>query len=574
MSSEGDLLLRYLKPYWFPIVAIIFLHALAVYVQLELITFTVPIINEGVKQKDMDIVIDLGLMMLAMVGCLALNRLITSFLSSRVTGYVIRDIRRDLYRSILSADDKSDLDMPEGRVMTIFTSDLSSIEDYLMDILNTHTYIPLLLIGLLIYTIDVDYRFTFIMIGVFIVISLIVWYTGKRLSGEYMEQQRKMDRVNEILKEDITGTRTIRSNNRVDYQREKFTHANDEFGKKNRIVNLGTYFLQPLTTTIMNVSVVFICMLLALEADESMMEAGSMLVLFQYVTYFLMCVTFVPFLSTVIPRTLVITRRINRILKVGEHCRKIENEQHPDRDHDIVLSVDSATVSRDGEIILSDMDLTLSKGELVAIVGSNISGMDFLAPAIMGLSEISKGSISLGGADVSNTDSSEIRDFISYVADRAQMFRDTFQHNIDPAGTCDPVRVEDAIDASRFRDVVESSPDRMDTMVTNEGNSLSGGQRQKLAIARCLAKDSSLYIFDRCFHSLDLESKIEVIKGIRRMTADRAALIITNNVSLVNKADRIYVMDDGKIISYGNHENLISSCPEYRKLFIDEGWSA
>lgn len=559
--------MRYFRPYVAVIAVIILLHFVAVYFQLDLINITLPMINDGAKKKNIDLVLQLGGLMLLMILIYAIDRLVVSYLSSWVTGKVIRKMRRDVYSSLLRAEDTADIRMTEGSVMTVVTSDLTAIENYVMSILNSYSYVPIMLIGLLLNTVVIDLSFTLIIGAAFLFISAVVWIAGRRLLDRFTEQQECLDRVNEVLKENITGVRTIRAENKEDYQTAKFDKVNTDYGRMNRIVNMGTYYLQPFSLAVMNIVVVVVCVLFALESNEYLIEAGKMVVLFQYVAYLLACVSIIPFLSVVVPRMVPLGRRISNILSIDG----VEDiGESPDVNEEVAVEVRGGDVVKNGRMRANDLTFTIKKGEVVAIVGNDVCGKDSIAPALLGFSEISNARI--GGKDMSQLSRTGVRSYISYVADKAQLFRDSFQTNIDPSGTCDPERIAKAIEASRFSDVIAESPRGLRTLITNEGNSISGGQRQKLAIARCLAKDAELYIFDRCLHSLDLESKLAVTNGIMSMTEGKAVLIITNYVSLAHFMDRIYVMHEGTIVASGKHEELIETCQPYRDLFDTEGY--
>ncbi len=566
----GKHLFGYIRPYIPMIAVILLLHMLGVYIQLDLINITMPMVDYGVKKNDVDMVIRYGLIMIGMVAVFAVDRLAVAFLSSRITGKMIRDIRRDVYSSLLSADETGRNTMADGRIMTTVTTDISAIEDYLMVILNLHSFIPILMIGLLISTTAIDIRFGAVMFVVFTVLSVAVYIRGKRMLPAYLNQQENLDRVTDVLKENISGVRTIRAEGKVAQQIEKFDEVNADYGKSNRVVNLSTYYLQPLTTMLMNVTVVMAFVAFTLESNQVFMGTGKLLVLFQYVTYFILCVSIIPFLCVIIPRMVPLRRRISEILTMSEGHDDQERTESPDHDSETVVEIVGADISRGVDSRTVGLDLRIDKGELVAIVGDNVSGKDCIPAAIMGFAKVSAGTIELGGTDIRKVRRKELRSFVSYVADRAQLFRDTYRNNIDPYGTCDSERMDLALDTSRFREVVDESPEGMDTIVTNDGNSISGGQRQKLVIARCIAKRSDLYIFDRCFYSLDTESKNAVIGGIRDAVRGSTAMVITSNVHLVRGFDRIFVMEKGKVVASGNDESLQRSCDAYRRLLEED----
>ena len=562
-------IIAYFRPHITMICVIIILHIIGVALQLDLINITRPLINVGVKQKNMDLVIQLGCEMIVLVGMYAVDRVLVSHISAKITGKVITNLRRDLYHSLLSADEGRIGSSNSGKMMTTVTSDVSSLEDYITSILTTYTYIPILLIGLVICTTSIDVRFGAIMFAVFIVIAFMILIAGKRIIPAYARQQDCLDRVNDVLKECIVGSRNIRAEGNTPYQEARFDAVNEELGKANRLVNLSTYFMQPMAAMMMNVTVVIICAIFAINSDEAIISTGNMVVLFQYVTYFLMCVPIVPFLCVVVPRMLPLKKRIYEVLSLSDD-EEDGRTGHPNSNSDSALRLDSVSITRSSSTVATGLDLDIKRGEKVAIVGDNVSGKEGIPAAIMGFANVSEGKISMGDTDIMEISKGELRSSVSYVADRAQMFRDTFRNNIDPYGTCSEERMDMALDASGFRDVVESSPMGMDTLVTNEGNSISGGQRQKLAIARCLAKRSDLYIFDRCFYSLDTLSKLGVMDGIKNVLKDSTVMVVTSNVELVRDFERIIVMQNGRIIASGNDAELSKNCSVYRRL-IDEG---
>ena len=566
----GKHLFGYIRPHIPMIAVILLLHVLGVYIQLGLINITMPMVDYGVKKNDVDMVIRYGLIMIGAVAVFAVDRLAVAFLSSRITGKMIGAIRRDVYSSLLSADETGRNTMADGRIMTTVTTDISATEDYLMAILNLHSFIPILMIGLLICTATIDIRFGAVMFAVFAVVSIAVYIRGKRMLPAYLNQQENLDRVTDVLKENISGVRTIRAEGKVDQQIEKFDEVNANYGKSNRVVNLSTHYLQPLTTMLMNATVVLAFVAFTLESNQVFMGTGKLLVLFQYVTYFILCVSIIPFLCVIIPRMVPLRRRMSEILTMSEGHDDQERTESPDHDSETVVEIVGADISRGVDSRTVGLDLRIDKGELVAIVGDNVSGKDCIPAAIMGFAKVSAGTIELGGTDIRKIRRKELRSFVSYVADRAQLFRDTYRNNIDPYGTCDSERMDLALDTSRFREVVDESPEGMDTVVTNDGNSISGGQRQKLVIARCIAKRSDLYIFDRCFYSLDTESKNAVISGIRDAVRGSTAMVITSNVHLVRGFDRIFVMENGKVVASGNDESLQRSCDAYRRLLEED----
>ena len=566
-----DHLSSYFRPHYPVIVAIVLLHVTGAFIQLELINITMPLINDGVHKHDIDLVFKLGAVMLGMVIVFALDRLAVSYLSSRVTGKVIKEVRKDLYRSLIHSKNVGRAAMDDSMVMTTMTSDVSAMEDYIMAVLNMHMFIPILMVGLLISTAAVDIRFGIVMLAVLVSMVIAVSIAGKHILPAYAMQQEKLDRVNDILKENFMGSRTIRAEGRTEYQLEKFDKANEEYGGMNRKVNLSTHYMEPLTTAVLNITVVLVYAAFVLEANQEFMGAGSMLVLFQYVTYFLLCASIIPLFSVVVPRMVPLAARINSIITESAEVTDTDLTGRPDPTEDVVLSMEGVSIVKGTNNKAFGVDMIVRKGETVAVVGNGVSGKDDIPAAVLGFASVSEGTIRIGGTDITAMPRKEVVSYVSYVADRAQMFRDTFRNNIDPYGTCTEKRMERALKASKFGEVAAGCPEGLDTIVTNEGNSISGGQRQKLAIARCLAKESGLYIFDRCMYSLDTESKVHVIEGIKEIASDSAVLVITDNVSLVRNFDRIYVMKGGRMIASGDDGTLMRECGLYRSLLQGDG---
>ena len=564
------LLRTYLRPHRWALVIVTVLLLVQAISNLYLPRLNANIINDGVVKGDTGYILRTGGFMLAVLVLLAIASIVTVYFSARTAMQVGREMRAHLFRQVegFSLTQMHGFGVPS--LITRTTNDVQQVQMFVMMGLTMMLLAPITAIGGVIMALRTDAKLSLLLVVtvplMLAVIGLMIW----KAVPLFRAMQVKIDRVNQVLREGLTGVRVIRAFVRTEYEEERFAEANADLTDTALKVTRLFALAFPSLMLIMSLSSVAVIWFGGGLVDAGDMQIGNLLAFQQYIMQILFAVMMATMMLMMVPRASAASDRIQAVLlaapEIGDPLRA---EGRPTAGR---LELDDVTFSYPGaqEPVLRNISFTLEPGQTTAIVGGTGSGKSTLANLLPRLLDVSSGEVRLDGIDIRDMDLEVLWSAFGIVPQRAFLFSGTIQSNVrfgKPDATDDEVRRALELAQAEF---VNEFEDGLDAMVEQGGANLSGGQRQRLAIARCLVRRPLVYVFDDCFSALDYATESRLRAALRDETRDRTVVIVAQRISTIMHADQIVVLDQGSIAGIGTHEALLETCPTYVEILSSQ----
>ena len=400
-------------------------------------------------------------------------------------------------------------------------------------------------------------------LGILIVTLLVV------AMPRFRKLQTLIDRLNLITREILTGLPVIRAFSTEKHEKERFEEANHRLMKTNLFVNRCMTFMMPLMMLIMNGVSVLIVYVGAHHIDEGALQVGDMMAFIQYTMQIIMAFLMISMLSVMLPRASVSAKRITEILETEVSIREPEQPKKPsgDRKGEVEFSHVSFRYPGAEEEVLHDITFTAKKGETVAFIGSTGSGKSTLVNLIPRFFDVSEGSICIDGVDIRDMDIKDLRSRLGYVPQKGVLFSGTIESNLRfGAGEASMEELNKAADIAQASEFIAAKDDGMQSPIAQGGTNVSGGQKQRLSIARAVAKRPEIYIFDDSFSALDYKTDAALRQALKKETSEATTLIVAQRISTILHADKIMVLDNGNVVGSGTHKELLKSCEVYQQI--------
>ncbi len=555
-----------LKPHWKAILAIILIQAVAVFTQVNAIRMLKPILDKGVFDKDIQAVLSMGMVLLAMTLIILIALTIVSYIASKVATSVASELRVSIITAAMKSDRMDRMGESTTKTMTSLTADVNTFQHFLYESLRTYLPMPLLMVSLFYYTFKINFAVGVMMACVFSIITIITLSFGNRVYRLYPIQVEYTDRVNNRLREKITGYRTISAYNAKKYEQDKFLKASDELGAMTRKVSKNTYFIPNLTTAMIWISIIIIYMIASLDAYGRTISATSLLLFMQYTTYIVATLALIPYLSTEAPRAFNCFHRIQDMVSSVDNDFGLTEPDSVDEEADPLRFEEVTSTDRRGRRTVNDVTFTIRKGETVSIVGPNGCGASDLMDTALGFTTPEGGRISVSGVEIDRQTARYARGKIAHVGSMMSLLRGTLRYNLNPHRERSDKDVLEMCQRCGLNPFIQSLPEGLDTPIDINDSKMSGGQKQLVAIVRCLLRKSDIYVFDNCFFSLDQTTRQMVMDTIRDVCAGSTLVFCMHDVSTCPLSDRVVVMDKGRITAEGTPKELMESSAIYRSI--------
>ncbi|MFZ2530195.1 MAG: ABC transporter ATP-binding protein [Rhodococcus sp. (in: high G+C Gram-positive bacteria)] len=562
------LLRRYLAPHSGALVAVVVLQLVSTAGMLILPSLNAAIIDNGVSRGDVGYIMRTGGIMLVISAFEVAAAIGAVYFAARTAMAVGRDIRLSLVRRVGQFSAREYGKFGAASLITRNTNDVQQIQMLVMMTCSIVVTAPIMGVGAIVMALRED-RGTSVVVAVSVpVLILTILGLMAMMLPSFRVMQVKIDSVNRVLREQITGIRVVRAFVRDDSERARFDEANTDLTATALRVGRVNAMLYPAVMLIANASTVAVVWFGGHRIDIGAMGVGSLTALVTYVSQILMAVLMASFVALMAPRAAVCAERILEVLDTEPSVARAENAVST-LSHPIDVELRGAGFSYPGADapVLRGITFRAEPGTTTAIIGGTGSGKTTLMRLIPRLIDVTAGSIQVGGVDVRNLDPAVLRHEIGVVPQKAYLFSGTIAENLRygrPDATDD--ELWRALEIAQGADFVAALPDRLETEVSQGGTTVSGGQRQRLAIARALVRRPSIYLFDDAFSALDPATDARLREALVPETRDACVLIVAQRVSTVQEADRIIVLDDGTIVGSGTHLDLLSSCPEYAEI--------
>jgi ATP-binding cassette subfamily B multidrug efflux pump len=561
-------LFRRLKPYTLPISFILVLVAGQAIAELFLPTLMSDIVDLGIVRGDTAYILRVGGLMLLVALVDMGFALVTAFLSARVSMGFGRDLRGTVFSHVegFSLHEFDIIGTPS--LITRTTNDITQVQMFTMILMRMIIMSPIMAVGGVLMAYRKDARLTLVLAVVIPVIAVVVGLTATRAMPMFRAIQARIDRINLVLREGLSGVRVIRAFNRVAHETRRFDQANLDLTSLSIRVNRLMALMMPLMMFLMNLTTIAIIWFGAQRIDLGEMQVGSLMAFIQYAMQILFSLLMVSMIFIMLPRASASSARINEVLALSPGIRDAEGARAADEEHGHI-EFRGVTFAYPGaeEPAVVDISFNAKPGEVTAIIGGTGSGKSTLVNLVPRFYDVASGSIRVDGVDIREMPQEALRGKLGFVPQKAVLFNDTIANNIR-YGREDATdeEVAHAAETAQALEFILGMPEGFQSVVSQGGMNLSGGQKQRLAIARALVRKPEVYIFDDTFSALDFTTDARLRAALRRETAEATVIIVAQRVNTVMDADRIIVLDDGRVAGTGTHRELIRTCDVYREI--------
>ena len=530
-------------------------------------------IGEDVDAIQMHYIKVAGVRMLGMALVTMLCAICVVFLSARVAAALGHDLRNAVYRKVITFSSREYHKFSTASLITRCTNDIQQVQQVMAMLFRIVLYAPILGLGGVIRVLNTDASMTWIL-GVAVVLILAVIFVLFQVAmPKFTVLQTLVDKLNLVTREILTGIPVIRAFSREKHEEERFEEANARLTKTNLFVNRCMTFMMPTMMLIMNGVSVLIIYSGAYAVDGGTMQVGNVMAFIQYSMQIIMSFLMITAMSIMLPRANVAALRINEVLTTEV---SIKDPSEPVKPYDHVKgTVEFEHVSfaypEAGENVLTDISFKAEKGETVAVIGSTGSGKSTLVNLIPRFYDVTEGSVKVDGIDVRDMTQKEVRSKLGYVPQKGILFSGTIDSNIRYGKTdISADEVKEAAEVAQATEFIDTKPQEYESPIAQGGTNVSGGQKQRLSIARAIAKKPEIFIFDDSFSALDFKTDSTLRKALKKHTKDATTIIVAQRISTILNADKIIVLDDGHMAGIGSHKELMKNCEVYRQIAMSQ----
>ncbi|EAC2857507.1 ABC transporter ATP-binding protein [Listeria monocytogenes] len=560
-------LMKRLKPYWLSITAVLVLTFGQVIGQLYLPTLMSNIIDKGVVTGDTDYIWSTGMKMLLISFASVILSVIVVYLASRISMGFGKELRDKIFTKVEDFSLQEFDKVGTSSLITRTTNDVVQIQNVLYMMMRLMVMAPIMLLGGIIMAVGRDAKLSLIFVVVLPLLLLLVVILGGKAMPMFKSLQKKMDKLNRVIREGLTGIRVVRSFNRNEDELEKFEEANADYAttaiKVNRLLSL----MSPLMMLLMNLTSIAIVWIGSIFIGNGDMQVGDLMAFIQYAMQIMMSFMMLSAVFIMIPRAGASAERINEVLDMNAEILNPENPKTSTPP--AKLSFEHVTFRYEGaeKPVIEDITFEANAGETIAIIGSTGAGKSTLINMIPRFYDVESGVVKINGIDVREMDQSSLRQKIGLVPQKAVLFTGTIASNMR-YGKEDATDEEiwEALRTAQAKNFVSKLANGLGSRVEQGGNNFSGGQKQRLSIARSLIRKPEIYIFDDSFSALDFKTDAKLREALKAETTEAVTLIVAQRITSVVNSDQIIVMNEGKIAGMGTHEELKESNQIYQEI--------
>ncbi len=521
--------------------------------------------------SSMQVIVTFGVLMLLVVLVGGFFGVLCAYTAAKASQGVGDDIRRDAYAKVMSLSIEQTDKFTTGSLVTRMTNDITMIIEFVEMLLRMIVRSPMFFIGGLIMLMTLDFSFGIIMLCALPVMAVMLVFVLGRAIPIYSSVQKKLDRLNCVVQENVTGARVIKAYVKEEYEGERFDGANADLRDTNIRVQRIMAVMHPVLTLVMNVAIIAVIYIGGWQIDNvggTGMSAGTVMAAITYITQVLMSTMMVTMMFQSVSRAMASVKRVNEILDTEP---AIVSGTQKDSDSDIAVSMKNVSFrypDRRGRPVLHDINIEIKKGETFAVIGATGSGKSSLVNLIPRFYDAIEGEILIDGMNIKQYDLEALREKIAFVMQKSELFSGTIEQNLRwGKETADREEIESAAKIAQAEDFVLGFNEGYDAYIAEKGASLSGGQKQRMSIARAIVRHPEILILDDATSALDLATEAKLRRALKEELDDTTVIMIAQRIASVKDADRIAVIEHGTISDCGSHEYLMEHSETYRDIY-------
>ena len=565
-------LAKYLKPYLGTTLLTLLLLFLQTISNLFLPALMSKIVDVGIGTGNTGYILRIGLFMLlvALIGSLLM--VFANLNSAKVAMGFSRDLRKDLFIKVESFSLGEFNKLGTSSLITRTTNDITQVQQFILMSLRMMVTAPLMIIGGLIMALSTNLELSVILLISIPILVIVILFVSRSGMPLFKSMQLKLDKLNLVLRENLTGIRVIRAFNKVPYEQKRFDEANGDLMQTAIKVNKLMAVLMPSMMLIMNLTAVAILWFGGIRIQAGAFEVGSLIAFIQYVMQIMMALVMVTMMFVLIPRASASAERINEVLETPFEIQDhVSGETTCDLHGQVTFKDVTFSYPNSEEPALTHITFNTQPGKTTAIIGGTGSGKSTLISLIPRFYDVTSGQLLVDGVDIKDMTQAQLRQKIGLVPQKAILFNGTIRDNIK-YGKEDATDEEiwKALEIAQARDFVSEMEDGLDSYISQGGSNVSGGQKQRLCIARALIRKPEIYIFDDSFSALDFKTDANLRKALKSETTNSAVILVAQRISTIMDADEIIVLYDGKIVGQGTHKELLDTCDVYKEIALSQ----
>lgn len=520
-------------------------------------------------------IIKTGLQMLGVAMITMVSAISIMFLSSRVAARLGKTLREKVFRKVLSFSNQEFNEFSAASLITRSTNDIQQIQQLLSILFRVVVYAPIIAIGGLITVVSTSNLSMAWIIGLAVLAILIVVGTlFATTMPKFKKSQTLIDKLNLVSREILTGIPVIRAFNTQKREEDRFESANKDLMKNSVFVNSVMSMMMPIMMFIMNSIMILIIWVGGHNIDSGVMQVGDMMAFLQYTMQIVMSFLMISMISIMLPRASVSAKRINEVLEKEPAIKdkpELEQAKFDLKKKGLVEFRNVSFRYPDAESeILSDISFTANPGETTAIIGSTGSGKSTVVNLIPRFYDVTGGEILIDGVNIKDVSQKDLRSKIGFVPQKGILFSGTIESNIKYGKDITDDEMKRVAEIAQASEFIEKKDEKYDSEIAQGGNNVSGGQKQRLSIARALAIDPEIFVFDDSFSALDLKTDRNLRDALKKQTSGKTIIMVAQRVSTIMNAEQIIVLEDGKIVGKGTHEELLKNCETYKQIALSQ----
>ena len=561
--------LKYLGHYWWQVILLFAGLALQVWSALQLPDMMSHIVNNGIVGGDQDFIIGTGLMMLLVALSGGVGMLVAGFFASRVGSGLARRVREEIFKKTMSFSISEISKFSTSSLITRTTNDVMQVQMMTILVLRMSCQAPLMGVGAILKALETAPGMSWIIMMAVALLLLLVVSVMIVAMPKFKLLQKLIDKINLVTRKNLTGLRVVRAFNNEAHEEKKFDDANVELTKVNLFVSRVMVITFPIVQLILNFTTLFVIWFGAGLIDVGAIEIGNMMAFMQYAMQVMMSFMFLMMAFIMVPRAMVSWQRITEVLDTPLSIKPALKPKKVRIDGNGTVEFRNVSFSYPGaeEPVLKGVSFTAQAGQTTAFIGSTGSGKSTLINLVLRFYDVTGGQVLVDGIDVRDYDQKDLVQKIGFVPQKGVLFSGTVSSNIAFGGSdASKKQIREAARIAQAYDFINKLDDGFESHIAQGGSNVSGGQRQRLSIARAVAKNPEIYIFDDSFSALDFRTDLALREALKSVTKTAAVLIVAQRVGTIKHADQIVVLDNGKVAGIGKHEELLKSCAVYQEI--------